>query len=276
MLYSHSLGKGPNLIILHGLFGSGDNWRSVAKSLSEHYRVHCLDLPNHGQSPWTDTLDYPTFASAVRDWMAANDIKKAHLIGHSMGGKTAMQLALAGDTDWLQKLVIVDIAPRDYPPHHQDIFAALDAVDLSEYSDRRGVENALMENGVRDLGIRQFLLKSLYRDDNKQLAWRFNLPLLKSDYNGIAKAPDFQQSYSGPTLRRATTSSASGLSQWSADRPARCQRSTPEQRHRSPQRSPQRPVAAQQSCLNPANAERCGTCATNRRLHPSYPASRNW
>lgn len=200
MLYSHSLGKGPNLIILHGLFGSGDNWRSVAKSLSEHYRVHCLDLPNHGQSPWTDSLDYPMFASAVRDWMAANDIKKASVIGHSMGGKTAMQLALAGDTEWLQKLVIVDIAPRDYPPHHQDIFAALDAIDLHEFNDRRGVENALMENGVRDLGIRQFLLKSLYRNDDKQLAWRFNLPLLKSDYEGIAKAPDFQQPYSGPTL----------------------------------------------------------------------------
>lgn len=200
MLYSHSLGKGPNLIILHGLFGSGDNWRSVAKALSEHYRVHCLDLPNHGQSPWTDELNYPAFASAVRDWINANNIDHSLLLGHSMGGKTAMQLALSGDTDWLQKLVIVDIAPRDYPPHHQTIFAALDAIDLSAHSDRRSVEQALMANGVRDLGIRQFLLKSLYRDDANQLAWRFNLALLKSDYNGIATAPDFDQPYAGPTL----------------------------------------------------------------------------
>lgn len=199
MLHSHSLGKGPNLIILHGLFGSGDNWRSVAKALSEQFRVHCLDLPNHGQSPWTERLDYPTLATAVRDWMAAKNIQQTRLIGHSMGGKTAMQLALAGDTDWLQQLVIVDIAPRDYPPHHQDIFAALDAIDLSQHSDRRSVEKALMENGVRNLGIRQFLLKSLYRGDDG-LAWRFNLSLLKSGYEGIAKAPDFSTAYAGPTL----------------------------------------------------------------------------
>ncbi|WP_108125969.1 alpha/beta fold hydrolase [Saccharospirillum mangrovi] len=200
MLHSHSLGKGPNLIILHGLFGSGDNWRSVAKALSDRFQVHCLDLPNHGQSPWTEQLNYPSFADAVRDWIDANGIKHTHLIGHSMGGKTAMQLALSGDTDWLQKLVIVDIAPRDYPPHHQDIFAALDAIDLSQFSDRRGVESALMEHGVRDLGIRQFLLKSLYRNDENQLAWRFNLELLKSSYDGIAKAPDFTAPFTGPTL----------------------------------------------------------------------------
>lgn len=200
MLYSHSLGKGPDLIILHGLFGSGDNWRSVAKALSERYHVHCLDLPNHGQSPWTDQLDYPTLAAAVSHWIAAKKINHASLIGHSMGGKTAMQLALSGDCNWLQRLVIVDIAPRDYPPHHQDIFAALDAIDLSAFSDRRGVEAALMEHGVHNLGIRQFLLKSLYRNDTGKLAWRFNLTLLQRDYQGIAKAPDFSAPYTGPTL----------------------------------------------------------------------------
>lgn len=200
MLYSHSLGKGPDLIILHGLFGSGDNWRSVAKGLSERFRVHCLDLPNHGQSPWTDQLDYPSMAKAVRDWIRENDINSARLIGHSMGGKTAMQLALNGDSDWLQQLVIVDIAPRDYPPHHQDIFEALEGIDLAAHSDRRSVEQALMDGGVRNLGIRQFLLKSLYRNEAGELAWRFNLALLKSDYQGIATTPDFGQPYDGPTL----------------------------------------------------------------------------
>ncbi|MDX1268301.1 MAG: alpha/beta fold hydrolase, partial [Oceanisphaera sp.] len=86
-LYSDTLGSGPDLVILHGLFGSGDNWRSIAKALSEHHRVHLLDLPNHGRSPWVKQQSYPVFAKAVTDWLCAQGIENTALLGHSMGGK---------------------------------------------------------------------------------------------------------------------------------------------------------------------------------------------
>ncbi|WP_028669413.1 alpha/beta fold hydrolase [Saccharospirillum impatiens] len=198
-LYSDTLGSGPDLVILHGLFGSGDNWRSIAKSLSEHYRVHLLDLPNHGRSPWVKQQSYPVFARAVSDWMSSQDIKQTALLGHSMGGKVAMQLALNHCHVQIDKLIIVDIAPRAYPPHHQDIFNALANTDLTRLKNRSDVDDAL-KDGIETTGIRQFILKSLYRNDNGQLAWRFNLDALQQQYNTIASEPDFDHPFNGPTL----------------------------------------------------------------------------
>lgn len=198
-LYSDTLGSGPDLVILHGLFGSGDNWRSIAKSLSEHYRVHLLDLPNHGRSPWVKQQSYPVFAEAVSDWMAAQGIENTALLGHSMGGKVAMQLALNNSQSNINKLIIVDIAPRAYPPHHQDIFRALANTDLSQHKNRSEVDEAL-KDGIETTGIRQFILKSLYRNEAGQLAWRFNLEALQQQYDSIANEPDFEHPYTGPTL----------------------------------------------------------------------------
>lgn len=198
-LYSDTLGSGPDLIILHGLFGSGDNWRSIAKSLSEQYRVHLLDLPNHGRSPWVKQQSYPVFAEAVANWMSAQAIDHTALLGHSMGGKVAMQMALNATQAQIDKLIIVDIAPRAYPPHHQDIFRALANTDLSQHKNRSEVDEAL-KDGIETTGIRQFILKSLYRNDEGQLAWRFNLEALQHQYDSIAKEPDFDRPYTGPTL----------------------------------------------------------------------------
>lgn len=199
MLHSDTLGSGPDLIILHGLFGSGDNWRSIAKSLSEHYRVHLLDLPNHGRSPWIEEQSYSAFADAVTEWVQDQGIQRFHLLGHSMGGKVAMQMALGSHASGIDHLIIVDIAPRAYPPHHEDIFAALNRTDLSEHKDRRSVDEAL-KDGIETTGIRQFILKSLYRNQDGQLAWRFNLEALQNQYKAIAEEPEFNQPFIGPTL----------------------------------------------------------------------------
>ena len=199
MLHSDTLGTGPDLIILHGLFGSGDNWRSIAKGLSEHYRVHLLDLPNHGRSAWIEQQSYPAFAEAVTEWIRENAIERYHLMGHSMGGKVAMQMALGDLGDGIDRLIIVDIAPRAYPPHHQDIFGALNRIDLRQHKDRRSVDEAL-KDGIETAGIRQFILKSLYRNDEGDLAWRFNLKALREQYEDIASEPDFKTPFEGSTL----------------------------------------------------------------------------
>jgi esterase len=198
-LHCDTLGTGPDLVILHGLFGSGDNWRSIAKALSDRYRLHLLDLPNHGRSPWIRQQSYPALAQAVTEWMTAHDIHQGTLIGHSMGGKVAMQMALNSTDPGFNKLVIVDIAPREYPPHHQDIFRALTNIDLSGHTSRSSVDEAL-QDGIENAGIRQFILKSLYRNEDNQLAWRFNLDALQQQYQPIANSPDFAHSFTGPTL----------------------------------------------------------------------------
>jgi esterase len=198
MLKTDTYGQGPDLIFLHGLFGAGDNWKSIARSLSDHYRIHLIDLPNHGRSDWVDDPSYPAMAQHIQTWIDDQGISTYRLLGHSMGGKIAMQMALNDHAERIEKLVIVDIAPRFYPPHHQSIFQALNTIDLSLYNDRRSVEVQL-EQWVSDAGIRQFLLKSLYKNDGT-LAWRFNFPVLEQCYQAIADAPTIGQPFQQPTL----------------------------------------------------------------------------
>lgn len=198
MLHTETLGNGPDIVFLHGLFGAGDNWRSVGRALSEHYRVHLIDLPNHGRSDWLAEPELSTLASIVNDWIKQQNISQYHLLGHSMGGKVAMQLALNPHDGELQKLIIVDIAPKEYPPHHQDIFKALHQADLSQLKDRKAVDDAI-SHLVTDTGIRQFLLKSLYKKDG-QLAWRFNYKTLEEKYQAVACAPSSTQAWQKPTL----------------------------------------------------------------------------
>ncbi|WP_320821570.1 alpha/beta fold hydrolase [Reinekea sp.] len=198
MIYSETLGSGPDVIFLHGLFGAGDNWRSIGRQLSKHYRVHLLDLPNHGRSAWLDNPTLSNLAAAVNDWIRARGITHYRLLGHSLGGKVAMQLALNDHEGELTRLIVVDIAPKPYPPHHKDIFLALQRADLSALPDRKAVE-ADIADLVTDMGVRQFLLKSLYKQDGK-LAWRFNLQILESRYESIAQAPTMTRPYIGPAL----------------------------------------------------------------------------
>ncbi|MEJ2045081.1 MAG: alpha/beta fold hydrolase [Reinekea sp.] len=198
MLHTESFGQGPDVVFLHGLFGAGDNWRSIGRQLSEHYRVHLIDLPNHGRSDWIDTQDLQTLANIVGDWINNQGIKQFHLLGHSMGGKIAMQLALNPHQGELLQLIVVDISPKRYPPHHQDIFKALNRVDFNRLKDRNAIDDDMKDLVTNDT-VRQFLLKSLYRNGD-QLAWRFNLKILENRYDAVAAEPTATAPFTGPAL----------------------------------------------------------------------------
>ncbi len=171
---------GPALIILHGIFGSADNWLTVAKLLSERFRVFTLDQRNHGRSPHSDEFDYQVMAADLAEFIDDQRLEAPVVIGHSMGGKTAMQFAINYPAAW-SKLVVVDIAPKFYPIHHAQILAGLNAIDLRTLKTRQEAE-ALLSRYEADPGVRQFLLKNLYRDAaTGQFGWRLNLHVLTRD-----------------------------------------------------------------------------------------------
>ena len=186
-----------DLIIIHGLFGSAGNFRGLAKSYSEFFNVHCLDLRNHGASPHADEVSYALMASDIIEFLDDNHIDTAHIMGHSMGGKTAMQLAF-NYPERINKLVIADIAPVQYPHHHQNVFTGLNSVDFSQAKTRGDVELDLKKH-IDDAGVRSFLLTNLVRQDGGLFKWRINVPALIANYNEISAAPK-GTGYQGDTL----------------------------------------------------------------------------
>lgn len=192
---------GPPLIILHGLFGSGRNWGAIAKRLARSYTVYALDLPNHGRSPWWDEpLTYPAMAEAVREFLDAHALPAATVIGHSMGGKTAMQLALK-HSDRVAALVVVDIAPVQYAGReHLSIIRAMQAADLQNVQRRAEVERQL-EDAVSVEAIRKFLMQNLVqREDGSGLRWQINLEGLARSLDALMDFPiePDMEPYGGP------------------------------------------------------------------------------
>ncbi|MFT6916700.1 MAG: esterase [Motiliproteus sp.] len=190
----------PPLVILHGLFGSQDNWAGQANALAEHYQVWALDLRNHGRSDWDRDTGYAAMSDDLLQFIDTKRFDQILLLGHSMGGKVAMQFAL-DNPHRVEKLIVVDIAPVRYPAHHDEVFAGLNTLDLSTLSSRRDADR-LLETSITDPSIRQFLLKNLYRDGD-HFGWRMNLAALESGYEQIAAAPQVRgegSSYSGPAL----------------------------------------------------------------------------
>lgn len=185
------------LIIIHGLFGSAGNFRSLAKPYSEFFNVHCLDLRNHGASPHADDISYALMASDVIEFMNDNHIDAANIMGHSMGGKVAMQLAF-DYPERINKLLIADIAPVQYPHHHQNVFAGLTSIDFSQAKTRGDVELGLKKH-IDDAGVRSFLLTNLVRQDTGLFKWRINVPALINNYPEISAAPK-GSGYLGETL----------------------------------------------------------------------------
>lgn len=181
-LYHQSRGNGRPLIIIHGLFGSSDNWRGIAKQLATQAQVIRLDLPNHGQSPHSNDISYDLMANDVAELMADLNLQQVDVIGHSIGGKVAMALA-ARYPEKVRRLVVVDMAPKAYPDRHKDIFEALLALELSQFSKRSEVDVALA-NTIADKAIRQFLLMNLALSDGK-LQWRINLQGLSDHYSQL-------------------------------------------------------------------------------------------
>ncbi|MBI5915109.1 MAG: alpha/beta fold hydrolase [Bacteroidetes bacterium] len=192
-----SFGQGGPVVVLHGLFGSLDNWQTVARQLAENYSVFILDQRNHGRSPHADIHDYPALAEDVRQFMEAHWMYDgAHVIGHSMGGKTAMQLAL-NHPDLVKKLVVVDVAPKAYSGGHFEIFEALLEMDLGKIEDRKQA-GAFLASRIPEADVRQFLMKNLTRTDGG-FEFKMNLPVLWKHYPDILAAVTGEP-FEGPAL----------------------------------------------------------------------------
>lgn len=190
-------GDGQPLVLIHGLFGSLENLGMIARELQEKYQIISLDLPDHGQSFRTAQFSYANYAKAVIYTLNHIGIHDAIILGHSMGGKVAMNIAL-NQPDVVKKLIIADIAPVKYGNHHAKVFAGLNAVNLTQIKNRNEADQ-MMQSQISELGVRQFLLKSLYAD-NGVFAWRFNLELLQRDYTQISAAIDADHPFKGDVL----------------------------------------------------------------------------
>lgn len=176
----------------------GGNLGALARSLADRYRVHSLDLPNHGRSGWLESMTLEALAARVCDWIADRGIAKAALVGHSLGGKVAMRLAL-DDPGLVRHLAVADIAPVAYPAHHDGIFAALEAVARAEPASRTEAAT-LMAAHIPEEGVRQFLLLSLARGEGGRYHWRFNLEGLIRDYATVREALASPAPYPGEVL----------------------------------------------------------------------------
>lgn len=197
-LHDSVLGDGPDVVLLHGLFGMGGNLGTVARSLQDSYRVHSVDLPNHGRSAWQDAAGLEELAAAVAAWMDDRHLTSAAFLGHSLGGKVAMQLALSLPAR-VDSLIVADIAPVDYEPRHDGVFAALDAV-ASAHCRSRVEAGELMTEMIVETEVIQFLLLSLQRGEDGTYHWRFNLDALKRNYSAIQQAPAPEIVYPGRVL----------------------------------------------------------------------------
>ncbi|MBI1415715.1 MAG: alpha/beta fold hydrolase [Limimaricola sp.] len=182
----------PPLLIAHGLFGSGRNWGVIAKRLSDSRQVIAVDMRNHGASPWSDSHTYPDMAADLAEVIAAHG-GRADVLGHSMGGKAAMVLALT-QPEAVSRLIVADIAPVAYSHTQADKIAAMRQVDLAHVPDRATAEAQL---GPLEPGLAAFFLQSL---DMKERRWRLNLDALEANMGPILDFPDVAGQFTGPTL----------------------------------------------------------------------------
>jgi esterase len=196
-LFFRKYGEGPPLIIVHGLYGASDNWITVARELADHYEVFIIDQRNHGKSPHSDEHNYMLLKNDLLDFMNEQGIKRAILLGHSMGGKTIMYFA-ADYPERVQAMIVVDISPRSYKsldqpaPHtldHMNIIQAMMNIDLAKAESRMDIDMMLADT-VKSKRVRQFLLKNIQRKDQNKFFWKINLPALHLALPGILDGLD--------------------------------------------------------------------------------------
>ncbi len=198
-LHSKILGKGKPLLILHGFLGMSDNWKTLGIQYADHgLEVHLIDQRNHGRSFHSEDFDYDILADDIKNYIQEHDLDEAIILGHSMGGKTAMQFAFMYP-DLLYKIIVADIAPKYYPPHHQHIVDGLNQLDFDQIKSR-GQAEAELSKYIPDFGIRQFLLKNLYWVQKGKLGYRFNLNVLSDKMGEIGDNITPSDIYKGPTL----------------------------------------------------------------------------
>lgn len=199
MLFSRIEGEGEPLIIIHGFLGMSDNWKTLGSQYAaEGFLVHILDLRNHGKSFHSDEFSYEVMVDDLLDYCNHHRLNSVAIIGHSMGGKVAMLFAVTYP-EKVNKLIVGDIGPKYYPPHHQDILAGLNAVDFSKQPDRAQVEETLYPF-IPDFGTRQFLMKNLYWETPGQLNFRFNLRVFNEKIEQVGTALPSDSHFDKPTL----------------------------------------------------------------------------
>ena len=187
VLHSNIIGEGQPFIILHGFLGMGDNWKTLAKQFSRlGYQVHLVDQRNHGRSFHDSEFNYEVLAEDLKQYCNHHNINDMLLLGHSMGGKTAMLFA-ALYPELVSKLIVADISPRFYPVHHDAILEGLSSLNFEEITSRKEAEIQL-SNYVQDIGIRQFLLKNIYRTSSNIFGLRINLKVLKTNVSEVGEA----------------------------------------------------------------------------------------
>ena len=186
VLHSTIKGEGTPLLILHGYFGMSDNWKSLGNKFAEDYQVHLIDQRNHGRSFHEDEFNYEVLVDDLYHYIQYHDLENVYLIGHSMGGKTAMLFAVTYP-EIVDKLIVVDISPRKYQPHHNAILAGLNSIDFSIDNTRTLVDKKLSKL-IPEFGVRQFLLKNVYWKEKGQLAYRFNLQSLTENNPEVGEA----------------------------------------------------------------------------------------
>jgi pimeloyl-ACP methyl ester carboxylesterase len=197
-LFYRRLGEGKPLIILHGVFGNSDNWLTISKKIAERYDVFLLDQRNHGQSPHSEVFDYQSMTDDLLEFIETHQLEEPIIVGHSMGGKVAMNFALQNPQK-VSRLVVVDIAPRAYPPHHDAILKGLKNMPLATLTSRKEADDQLALY-VSELSTRQFLLKNLYRTEEGQFAWRINLPVIDRQMPVILGSITSNTTFEKPTL----------------------------------------------------------------------------
>lgn len=185
------------IVIIHGLFGMLDNWMSIARRLSDHHQVLLIDVRNHGKSFHDEEMNYKLMAEDIVRLLSTLSTEKVHLVGHSMGGKIAMQVA-HDHADILKSTTVIDIAPRQYPKVHDHIFDAIQSIDLSSINSRKEADQRLSEF-ISHLDVRQFLLKNLNRIEYGY-AWKANFKAIQNNYEHIASPPLFTHLVDIPIL----------------------------------------------------------------------------
>ena len=205
ILHSKILGEGKPLIILHGLFGMLDNWQALAKEFACFFETHIVDLRNHGRSFHATQHNYEVMTEDLLSYLNAYNLDEVSLIGHSMGGKAAMNFACMYP-DRVEKLVVVDIAPKYYPPHHQEILSGLNAVEQAKIKSRKDADQILSQY-FSESAMRQFLLKNLYWRSSTELTFKFNLKVLSDQIKNVGQALYTNALFDRPTLFIAGQSS---------------------------------------------------------------------
>ncbi|MFT5083417.1 MAG: esterase [Lentisphaeria bacterium] len=197
-LHFKKSGSGDALVLIHGLFGSLENLGAIARLLSAHFTVYSVDLPNHGRSLHTETTSLESLSHLLLEWLDQQQLQKVHIFGHSLGGKVGMELALR-HPERVDRLVVVDIAPVHYEPHHHEVFGGLLAIDPTVLASRAEADTTLKQH-VDDMVIRSFLLKNLVKEPGGHFSWRMNLPVIHRGYAELVKGNHAESSFHGDTL----------------------------------------------------------------------------